>query len=52
MKQALIYPSTTGERFVYRGGNNKTKCLIAQMDGSIGRMADKPRVLTLYEITK
>lgn len=52
MKQALIYPSTTGERFVYRGGDNKTKCLIAQMDGSIGRMADKPRVLTLYEITK
>lgn len=47
MKQALIYPST-GDRFVYRGGAEKTKTLIANQ--GIGKMADKPHVLKLFEI--
>ena len=48
MKQAVIYPTTTGERFEYRGGQMKTKCLITQQH--FGRCADKPAVLQLYEI--
>lgn len=47
MKQALIYLSITGERFVYRGGYEKTKCLICSQ--SLGRCADKPTILYLYE---
>lgn len=46
MKKALIYPSTTGERFVYRRGE-KTKCLTATYN--IGRFADTPTILTFYE---
>jgi hypothetical protein len=48
MKQALIYPTTTGERFVYREGGGKTKTLICGQN--IGRMADKPCILKLYEL--
>ncbi len=48
MKQTVIYPSTTGERFVVRMGQMKTKCLITQQH--FGRCADKPTVLQLYEI--
>lgn len=47
MKQAVIYPSTTGERFEYRGGNSKTKCLICGQN--IGRQADKAVILRLFE---
>lgn len=48
MKQAVIYPTTTGERFEFRGGNSKTKCLITQQN--FGRQADKAVVLKLFEI--
>lgn len=48
MKRAIIYPSTTGERFEYRGGGGKTKCLICGQN--IGRQADKPMVLQMFEL--
>lgn len=48
MKQAFVYYSLSGERFVYRGGQEKTKTLIA-VQGIGGSAADKPTILTLYE---
>ena len=50
MRQAIIYPTTTGERFECRRGGGKTKTFIAHY-GCIGRrQADKPFVLTAYGI--
>ena len=48
MKQAFVYYSLSGERFVYRGGQEKTKTLVATHNIG-GRAADKPTILTLYE---
>lgn len=47
MKKAVIYPSTSGERFEYRGVGMKTKCLICGQN--IGRQADKPMVLNVFK---
>lgn len=49
MRKLIYYPTLRGDRTIFRGGEEKTKCIIALVDCALGSISDKPRKLELYE---